>query len=161
VAQSTDGYTLDRSSGRAIWFLGTLMVIKAGTEETGGGFTLIEQVAPAGFRPPLHLHHDEDEAFYVLEGELEVTCGSKQWAAKPGSFIMLPRGIMHGFSVGGGSDARILQFTVPAGFERFAIEVGEPASTMELPPPGPPDIPKLLHAAAKHGLELSEPAPEP
>lgn len=161
MTESTDGYTLERLSGRAIWFLGTLMVIKAGTEETGGAFTLIEQVAPAGFRPPLHLHHDEDEAFYVLEGELEVTCGPKQLAAKQGSFIMLPRGIKHGFSVVGGHDARILQLTVPAGFERFAMEVGELASTMDLPPPGPPDIPKLLRAAAKHGLELSEPTPEP
>jgi uncharacterized cupin superfamily protein len=44
------------------------MVIKAGAEETGGRFTLIEQVAPAGFRPPPHIHHNEDGAFYVLEG---------------------------------------------------------------------------------------------
>jgi hypothetical protein len=58
------------------------MVIKAGAEETKGGFTLIEQVAPAGFAPPLHVHRDEDEAFYVLEGEITVTCGSKRWSAK-------------------------------------------------------------------------------
>jgi quercetin dioxygenase-like cupin family protein len=158
---STDGYTLDRSSGQAIWFLGTLMVIKAGAEETGGGFTLIEQVAPAGFAPPLHLHRDEDEAFYVLEGEITVTCGSKRWSAKPGSFCMLPRGIVHGFSVSGESSARILQLTLPAGFERFALEAGEPASTLEIPPPGRPDIPKLLQAAAKYGLEISGPEPEP
>jgi hypothetical protein len=90
-----------------------------------------------------------------------VTCGSKQWSAKAGSFIMLPRRIVHGFSVGGGSDARILQLTLPAGFERFALEIGVPASTVEVPPPGPPDIPKLLQVAAKHGLEISQTAPEP
>jgi quercetin dioxygenase-like cupin family protein len=56
-------------------------------------------MCPAGFGPPPHLHHREDEAFYVLEGQMTVTCGEQTWTATPGSFVLLPRGIPHAFTV--------------------------------------------------------------
>jgi quercetin dioxygenase-like cupin family protein len=151
------GYHLPPESGQATWFLGTLMTLKAGSEHTGGAFTLLECLMPPGFAPPPHIHQAEDEAFYLLEGGLTVRCGDQTWQAAPGSFVWLPRGIAHGFTVEGAVPARMLQLTSPAGFERFAAEVGEPARAATLPPPAPPDIEKLLAAAARHHIEILGP----
>jgi hypothetical protein len=65
---SSAGYVLCNGDGEGIWFLGTLMTVKAGREQTRGGFTLIEQISPPGFAAPPHVHDAEEEAFYVLEG---------------------------------------------------------------------------------------------
>lgn len=55
-----------------------------------------------GFGPPLHLHASEDEAFYLIDGAIEVSCGDRQWEAGPGGFVFLPRGIPHSFVVSAG-----------------------------------------------------------
>src|SRR5436309_2281648 len=91
------GYVLAKGEGEGIWFLNNLMTVKAGGDNTGNAFTLIESLAPAGFGPPPHVHHAEDEAFYVLEGEATITCGDRTWSATPGSFAFLPRDIPHSF----------------------------------------------------------------
>ncbi len=92
------GYVLAPGDGESIRFLGTLMTVKAGARQTGNAFTLLEWTAPAGFAPPPHTHHVEDEAFFILEGSMTVTCGDKRWEATAGSFVFLPRGITHGFT---------------------------------------------------------------
>ncbi|HEU0114118.1 MAG TPA: hypothetical protein VFQ80_05555 [Thermomicrobiales bacterium] len=71
------GYRLGPGEGERHWFVGTLMTVKAGDAQTGGAFTLIEQQAPAGFSPPPHVHLADDEAFYILDGALRVTCGDQ------------------------------------------------------------------------------------
>ena len=147
-------YTLAQDEGTAIWFLGTLMLVKAGAEATQNAFTLIEQLLPPGFAPPLHVHHAEEEAFYILEGRLAVTCGDRTWQVSPGSWVFLPRGVAHTFRVEGATPARLLQITAPAGFERFAAEVGEPAQAQTLPPPTPPDVQKLVAVAARYHIEI-------
>lgn len=86
------------------------------------------------------MHHAEEEAFYILEGQLTVTCGDRSWQVGPGAFVLLPRGIAHTFRVQGSEPARLLQITAPAGFERFAEEVGEPAQALTVPSPTPPDV---------------------
>src|ERR1700674_4071280 len=90
-------FVVRREGGEAVWFLGTLMQLKAGGKETGGAFGLIEQVLPAGFRPPPHVHTREDEGFYIIEGRLAFSCGDRRLEAGPGSFVFLPRGIEHTF----------------------------------------------------------------
>lgn len=152
-------YALSRDEGKSIWFLATLMTVKAGADATRNGFTLIECVLPPGFAPPPHVHHAEEEAFYILEGQLTVTCGDRTWQVGPGSFVFLPRGIAHTFRVESSELARLLQITAPAGFERFAEEVGEPAQALTVPPPAPPDLQKLLAAATKHNIEIQAPPP--
>lgn len=147
------GYALAPGEGEGIWFLGTRMTVKAGDRQTAGAFTLIEQEAPAGFGPPPHVHLAEDEAFYVLAGELAVSCGGATWVATPGSFVFLPRGLPHSFTVAAAGPARLLQLTSPAGFERFAAEVGEPVGAAMPPPSAPPDVPRLLELMAKYGYE--------
>src|SRR5687767_1590398 len=158
---SFEGFALDAEEGEAFWFLGNLMVVKAAGKHRNGSFTLIECVAPAGFAPPPHIHRDEDEAFYLLEGEMRITCGDETWNVGPGGFAFLPRGVPHGFTVGASGPAKMLQLTLPAQFERFAAEVGEPAKQRTLPPPSEPDIPRLLEAMSKYGIELAPPPTGP
>ncbi|HWO93947.1 MAG TPA: quercetin 2,3-dioxygenase [Dehalococcoidia bacterium] len=150
------GYVLSKDEGTATWFLDTLMVVKASGEQTGGSFTLIEQVMPAGYGPPLHIHALDDEAFYVLDGEITFICGDRSLRASAGSFVFLPRGVKHAFSVEASAPARVVQITSPSGFERFVAEAGEPARALTLPPPAPPDLGGLIAAAAKYGIEILE-----
>jgi quercetin dioxygenase-like cupin family protein len=156
-----EGFARNPEDGEAFWFLGNLMTVKAAGNDTNGSFTLIECVAPPGFAPPPHIHRDEDEAFYLLEGEMRITCGDETWSIGPGGFAFLPRGVPHGFNVGASGPAKMLQLTLPAQFERFAAEVGEPARQRTLPPPSEPDIPRLLEAMAKYGIELTPPPTGP
>ena len=145
------GYVLAAGAGQTIRFLETLMTVKAGAQETGNAFTLLEWTAPAGFAPPPHTHLVEDEAFFILEGSMTVTCGETSWEATPGSFVLLPRGITHGFTVTGDTPLRGLQLTVPGGFERFIAEAGVPA---HMPATAAPDIEKLLAAAANAQIKI-------
>jgi quercetin dioxygenase-like cupin family protein len=153
MVNTGSGYVLAPGDGQTTRFLGTLMTVKAGAQETGNSFTLLEWEAPAGFAPPPHTHHAEDEAFYIFEGSMTVTCGEHSWEATAGSFVFLPRGVKHGFTVTGDTPLRGLQLTVPAGFEGFIIEAGEPADA----PATAPDIEKLLAAAARHQIEIHLP----
>jgi len=144
----------------AIWFLGTLTSVKATAETTHGAFGLIEQLIPAGFASPYHVHHAEDEAFYVIEGELTVILDGRKLKAGPGAYVFGPRDIPHGFRVDGSESARILVLAAPAGFERFIIEMSEPATALVLPPPAPPDMAKLMALAGKYQIEILGPLPE-
>lgn len=157
MTSSNEPYILTREQGQAIWFLGTLMQFKATGEDNGQTFSLIEQVLPPGFAPPLHVHHAEDEAFYVLEGTLTFVCGEQRWHADTGAFIFLPKNIAHGFLVEGKEPARLLQFTFPAGLEQFHVEMGEPAESLTIPPMTPPDMAKMQILAAKYHFEIVGP----
>jgi quercetin dioxygenase-like cupin family protein len=154
-------YVLGPGEGTAIWFLGTLMTLKATGATTGNTFGLIEQLLPAGFAPPPHVHHSEDEAFYILEGHLVFTCGEHTWDAPVGTFVFLPRDIVHGFRVVGDQQARLLQFNMPAGLEQLFIEAGDPALERTLPPPGPPEIERLLALMARYNFEVVAPPSNP
>ena len=76
--------------------------------------------------------------FYVLEGAMRGSCGDQTWRATPGSFVWMSRGIPHRYAVDGDETLRSLAITLPAGFERFVAEAGEPARERTLPPPGEP-----------------------
>ena len=159
TALNAAGYVLDAGDGEHVWFSGTLISVRAGGEQTRDGFTLIEVATPPRFVVPPHIHDDEEEAFYVLEGQLRVTCGEQTWTVGPGDFVMMPRGVAHTCSTVGDGSARLLQITSPAGFERFIAEAGEPAAEPVVPPPGAPDIARLLRATAKyHKRMLGSPA---
>lgn len=147
---ATGGYVVASGDGDAIWFLGTLMTVKANAEQTQGAYTLIEQRVPPAFAAPPHVHDDEDEAFYVLDGDLRVQCGAHTWEVHSGEFVYLPRNVAHAFTVTSGSGAKLLQLTTPAGFEHFAREAGDIATARTLPEPAAPDIPKLMAAAEKY-----------
>jgi Cupin domain len=83
----------------------------------------------------VHRHDRGDEAFYLLEGGIQIDSGDKRWRAGPGDFVFLSRGIPHAFMVSDGP-VRGLQITAPVGFERFIAELGRPAEGPRLPAPG-------------------------
>ncbi len=91
--------------------------VKASRASTAGGLTLIESHTRGG--APWHVHSNEDEGFYVLEGTLQVHCGEEVFEAGPRSFVFLPRGIPHAWDVLGGVPATVLIITVPAMLEEF------------------------------------------
>ena len=152
-----DGYALAQGDGEGLWFFNGLLTVKAGGPDTRDAFTLIEAELPAGQGPPPHIHHREDEGFYVLEGELSITCGEQTWTAGPGSFSMLPRGVPHSFTVSAAGNVRMLQISSPAQFERFAAEMGEPARTRSMPEPAEIDVAKLLSIVPEYGIEMLPP----
>lgn len=160
MAFQAEHYALGADEGEAIWFLGTLATIKAGRTRGGRTLAVVEFTLPPGFAPPPHIHHMEDEAFYVLEGSATGTCGDKRWDASAGSFIWLPRGVAHGFRVGEAAPLTFLQIGSPAGFDQFVKDSGEPAASRTLPEPTAPDIEKLNAAAAKLGIEHLGPPPD-
>jgi mannose-6-phosphate isomerase-like protein (cupin superfamily) len=152
-------YVLGEEEGEAIWFLGTLMVVKAGGSETEGRFALIDQFMPADYATPLHVHHTDDEAFYVLEGELRVHYGQQQLTAGPGTWVFAPKGVPHALQTGA-AGARVLTFSSPAGFADFVRSAGEPAREHRLPPPMPVDAQRLTAIAQEHDIEILGPPPQ-
>src|SRR5881227_4287146 len=86
---------LHKDEGEALWFLGVLATIKASSETTDGRVAVIEHLAPQGAGSPLHVHHNEDEWFYVTEGELSFWVGGRLIEAPAGSFVYGPRDIPH------------------------------------------------------------------
>jgi mannose-6-phosphate isomerase-like protein (cupin superfamily) len=151
-------YALDAGEGTAHWFFGSLVTLKAGPDKTDGRFGLTEFVNPPGFASPLHVHHDEHEAFYVLEGRAEVHCGNDSFTVGPGSFVLLPRGIPHWHHVGDETPLRCLVLTTGQ-FDQYVAACGEPARTPELPPPAPPDPARISAAGERFGIDVLGPPP--
>ena len=141
-----------------MWVLGDLYRFLATAEDTGGTYALWETTATPGLPgPPPHIHHREDEAFYVLEGEVELFVDGAVSTAGPGSFVNIPKGTLHTFKNAGAAPARMLGMVAPGGFEGFFVEVGEPATDPSQTPEGPPDVEKVLATAPKYGLEIPPP----
>jgi quercetin dioxygenase-like cupin family protein len=140
----------------AIRFLGLPTLMRSTGESTNGSFGLMEhwEMAP-GFASPYHMHHLEDEAFYVLEGEMAFVCNGKWMKGGPGTYIFGPREIPHGFKVVGSSPARMLLLCAPAGFERFVLELSVPFNDFT-----PPDMAKLMAVAAKYKIDILGQLPE-
>ena len=149
---------LGKDEGEALWFLGFLATIKASAETTNGRVAVIEHLAPEGAGSPLHVHHREDEWFYVTEGMLTFWVGGEVIEAPAGSFVFGPRGIPHTFAVTS-PEARFLLVIEPAGFESFVRALAEPAQTLTLPPATsqPPDPERMVAAAADYGIEILGP----
>lgn len=150
---------LGPGEGEHYWFFGGLTTIKADGDQTGGRMMLTEQTAPRGSGSPLHVHHAEDEWFYVLEGELTVWVAGRTIVAPAGSFVFGPRDVPHTFVVSS-DEARFLLATHAAGMEGFIRTLGTAAPAAEMPPAsasGPPDMAPVLQAAAEHGIEILGP----
>ena len=157
------GYLLDDNEGEAFWMLGMLQTIKIGRDDTGGRYGMVEIVVPAGVGSPWHIHPEEDEWFYVLEGEMTFWVGDTCLSLQAGSFAFGPKGIPHTFYAGPGGAKALVGFA-PMQFEGFLREVGEPAPERVVPPPleGPPDVARLIAIGKRHGLEiLGPPGPPP
>ena len=150
--QSTATYT-KAEAGEARWWLGSLAVIRATAEETGGRLAVIDVTEAPGAEAPLHLHHNEDEAFYVLEGTVTIEIGGETVEAAPGDLAWAPRGVPHRYTAGP-EGCRMLFICTPGGFEDLVRELSAPAAERTLPPPSQPDYERVARVAAAHGCEV-------
>jgi len=115
---SVKPFRLRRVEGESVQFYDQTYLLKATAAVTGGAFGLNEVTTPQGSGPRLHVHAREDEAFYVLEGRLEVTVGEERFEADEGSFVFAPRDIPHRYEATS-PIARQLVFVFPGGWETF------------------------------------------
>ena len=145
----TKPYMLDHEEGQLLQALGASVLIKATSEQAGGGFNLFEVSCPPGFTTQLHIHYTEDVAIYVLAGRLTFFWGNEKKEAVAGSFFFQPRGTPHGFCTEVNTPARILYMTIPAGFDQFVLEhkLPNPRSEPEMD-------------AARYKIEILGPLPE-
>ena len=139
----------------AQWFLGQRTWVRATTDQTGGAMGLVEHLMTPGGGSPYHVHHNEDEEFYIISGEVRFFSDGQSSVLGPGGFAFLPREIPHGFRVEGDATARILLMITPGGFEGFVGDLCSPE-----PPTGPPDMAALVQTAARYGVDILGPLPE-
>lgn len=128
---------LAAGEGKTLSLLGAIIVVKAGQEETGGRFSLIDYRAPAHWPgPPLHVHQRTDETFYVFEGTFRFQIGDSQsFDLEPGGFVFVPRNTPHKLSNPLDAPGRHLVLVTPGGFEGYFEEV---AAWLEQDPTWPP-----------------------
>jgi quercetin dioxygenase-like cupin family protein len=151
--------TRETGETEAIWFLGTLSLVKASKESTDGRMAVVEMLAPPGFGSPLHVHRREDEWFYVIEGALKVWVDGEASELPAGSFAYGPRDLPHTFVVTSPDPARVLLGAEPSGFEDFVRELGVPARALTLAPDSVqlPSPERMTNVAAKYGMEILGP----
>lgn len=148
----TDPFAVRGDEGEARWWLGALAVIKATAANTGGQMTVIDVTDPPGVEAPLHVHHREDEAFWVLEGRVTFEVGGETIEASAGDFVFGPRDVPHRYSVGD-AGSRMLFVLSPGGFEDLVRATSDPAPSRTLPPPDHPmpDEERMIAAQAAAG----------
>ena len=143
--------------GVSVWSLGGRFTVKVNDQAAQGRFSLVEAVALRSTEPPTHIHHHEDEAWYILDGKMTFFIGDEVLEATTGTFVLAPMGVPHAFTVDV-EPTRVLVFASPAGFERFALELGEPAANdeppLDLAVPGP-DV--LGPVAERYGIQVVGP----
>lgn len=156
--QTTTTTTLIRGGdeGEATWFFNALITTKASMSETGGAYSLTEHLVTAASNPPMHVQVAEDEAFYILEGEVELEVDGQVVTATPGTFAFVARGAPHLFRVLT-ETARMLVICSGKSsdnLEDFFSGMGEPAAARMLPQPSAPDESRLAALTARTGIEL-------
>jgi quercetin dioxygenase-like cupin family protein len=150
-------FAVSLSDAPAYWSLGELLTIVATAEQTGSAFSLMHERLPRGAEPPPHVHRREDEAFFLLDGDLTVRVGDQVFTASTGSFVFCPRDLPHLLTVES-AEVRMLTLCTPGGVEQLFVELGEPANDRTLPPDGidGPDVERIVTLAAHYGAEVLE-----
>lgn len=147
------GFVLRPGEGRSIDLGGFQMSLKASEEDTAGAFSLLEADEPPNFGPPMHIHHNCAEAFYVLAGEYVIFIEEQEFRCPAGSFVYIPSGIRHGFRVGTES-SRKLNVYVPGAMVGYFDNLSEAIAA------GNADPGVLDRIANDHGMQVTGPVPE-
>jgi mannose-6-phosphate isomerase-like protein (cupin superfamily) len=146
-------FALGPKEGRSIDLGNFAMVVKASADDTGGAFSLLEAAEPAGFGPPMHIHRDAAEAFYVLAGEYRIFLEDREVLCPAGSFIFIPAGMRHGFRVGD-APSRKLNLYTPAAMVGYFDELGAAIAS------GEPDAGRLDEIALRYQMDVVGPVPD-
>jgi quercetin dioxygenase-like cupin family protein len=147
-----------KEEGEARWWFGALAELKATAADTGGQMTIVEVTEHPGAEAPLHVHHRDDEGFWILEGEVTFEVGGETVEASAGDYVFGPRDVPHRFTVGD-QGCRMLFILVPGGIEDVIRATSEPAQSRTLPPPPeeqptPEEMEGLKAIVKEHGYEL-------
>lgn len=135
-------------------FLSDINSILVSGEDTNGEFCVVHCSVSENDGPPLHIHGNEDESFYLLDGELEMTLGDETFLVKSGEYVFAPRGIPHTFKAKS-KKARFLVTAYPAGFDSFVKELGVPyeeGMETQIQPPTPELIQTLIQVSKKYNI---------
>jgi mannose-6-phosphate isomerase-like protein (cupin superfamily) len=148
-----EAIVLRPGEGRSIDLGNFKMSVKAEVSDTGGLFSLLEATEPADFGPPLHIHRDAAEAFYVLEGEYIIFLEDQEMACPAGSFIFIPAGMKHGFRVGAAA-SRKLNLYAPAAMVGYFDELSKAIKAEQV------DDEVLATISQRYSMEVLGPVPE-
>ena len=142
-----------------VWWMTGRLTVKASGAETGDAFAQFVTNDPRGTAPPVHLHHNEDETFYILEGEVTVLVGDERIDLGPGDYCFGPRGVPHTWIVRS-ERARMLVTLSPAGLEQAFVSLGVPVTDAGAPTePVIPAFDELIRVFAGYGVEILGPPP--
>jgi mannose-6-phosphate isomerase-like protein (cupin superfamily) len=141
--------------GEARWWFECLAEIKLTAEQTGGLLSIVEITEPPDVVAPLHVHHRDDETFWILEGDLTIEVGGESVHASAGDVVFGPRGVPHRYTVGP-NGCRMLFIMTPGGFETLVRDMSEPAAARTVAPPSDrePDWERVAAVAQANGCEL-------
>lgn len=153
MAEPARPIILRPGEGRSIDLGNFQMSVKATGEETSGAFTLLEADEPAGFGPPMHIHREAAEAFFVVEGEYIIFIRDEEFACPARSFIFIPAGVPHAFRVGT-RPSRKLNLYTPAAMIGYFDELSAALAS------GTADPAALAQIADRYGMDVIGPVPE-
>src|SRR5215207_2872505 len=158
AAQALEPLAVRTQEGEARWWFGALAEIKATAADTGGQMTIVEVTEPPGAEAPLHVHYRDDEAFWILQGDVTFEVGDATIEARAGDYVFAPRDIPHRFTVGH-HGCRMLFILLPGGIEDAIRATSELAASRTLPPPHekeptPEEFEALKATVKEHGYEL-------
>jgi mannose-6-phosphate isomerase-like protein (cupin superfamily) len=155
---TTKPYRVAAGEGLAdVWWKSGRVTVKAGGAETGHAFSQIETDDPRGSGPPLHVHHNEDETFYVLEGEVTMIVGDERIDLAAGDYCLGPRELPHAYIVRS-ERARMLVTASPGGVEEVFVNFGVPVTGSEPPTDAVmPPLDELMRVFAGYGCEILGP----
>jgi quercetin dioxygenase-like cupin family protein len=159
VGSTTDAYLHLSDAAELRWMGETSTYFLATGDSTDGTFALVDERAPRGMSVPLHLHREDMESFYVLEGEITLYIGDQAGVrAGAGSFAHVPGGTVHGFRVES-ETARYLILTTPR-HGQFYRAITLPSRPGGLPPLESIDGPRIHDAAQEYGIEFVRQLPD-
>lgn len=160
-APALDPVAVSGGEGEARWWFNGLAVVKATAADSGGQLTILEITERPNVQAPLHVHHTEDEAFWILEGSATFEIGDQTIEARAGDYLFGPRDIPHRYSTGP-DGCRMLFIFTPGGFEELLRATSRPAESRSLPPegdgsePSEEEMQRMQAAIQAHGCELLE-----
>src|SRR5262245_40647867 len=158
---ATNLYRLASEEGLAdVWWKSGRATIKAGPDETGNAFSQLVMDEPRGSATPIHIHHNEDETFYCVEGQVTMFSGDERIVLEAGDYCFVPRGAVHAYLVSS-ERARMLVTISPSGTEQLFVSLGVPVAGHPEPPADTvmPPMPELVRLFAQYGTEIIGPPP--
>jgi quercetin dioxygenase-like cupin family protein len=156
--ESLETYERHADHENSMWYRGDLFTYLAEGKDTGGRTTVIEFAPKRGLEPPPHTHLNEDEALYIIEGEMSFRVGEQTFEGKAGSYVFMPRGIQHEWHIHT-PEARLLMVFTPSGMENFFKALGDPVVGEDLhnAPQTRPNMAQLRALADQYGLIFPPP----